>query len=251
MKKDRIFLTSAHEPGSFEFNAEVAEVFDDMLERSVPFYKEQQAMIISLCRELWPPGTIIYDLGCSTATTLTGLAHELSSEVRLVGYDNSRPMLDKASIKVRESNYQPRIELRYGDLNGDLVKTPLHNAGIVIMGWTLQFISPSRRDEVIRWIYASLVDGGALLVTEKVLTNAKPLSDFYTNLYHAFKRKRGYLEVEIARKREALENVLVPYRSADNLELFQRNGFKVAETFFQWFNFAGYLCIKSPATDPF
>jgi tRNA (cmo5U34)-methyltransferase len=247
VKKDRIFLNSGHGTGTFEFNAEVAEVFDDMLERSVPFYLEQQAMITALCKQLWRPGTVIYDLGCSTATTLIGLARELSSDVPLVGYDSSSPMLDRAKAKIRENNFFSRINLRQGDLNGALVDTPLDRAGIVIMGWTLQFVSPSRRDQVIRWIYESLADEGVLLVAEKVLTDDKSLGELYTNLYHDFKRKRGYLDVEIARKREALENVLVPYRSADNLELFRHNGFQVVETFFQWLNFAGYLCIKRPA----
>ena len=247
MKKDRIFLTSGHGTGTFEFNAEVAEVFDDMLERSVPFYPEQQSMIAALCKQLRRPDTVIYDLGCSTATTLITLARELSSDVPLVGFDNSRPMLDRAGAKIRENNFLDRIELREGDLNGALPETRLDRAGIVIMGWTLQFVIPSRRDQVIRWIYESLIDEGALLVTEKVLTDDQSLGELYTSLYHDFKRKRGYLDVEIARKREALENVLVPYRSAENLDLFRRNGFQVVETFFQWLNFAGYLCVKRPA----
>ena len=247
MKRDQIFLGSEIGVGAFEFNAEVAEVFDDMVQRSIPFYAEQQAMIRGLCRDLWNEGTVIYDLGCSTATTLVGLAGELPS-ARLVGYDSSQPMLDRAKKKVDEHQLQGRIELRRGDLAGQRCDLSLENAGIVTMCWTLQFVQPDKRDALIRWICESLADEGVLIVTEKILPNSDHMSRFFIDSYHEFKRLRGYADVEIARKREALENVLIPYRLEENLELFRRNGFELVETFFQWFNFAGFLCVKKPAT---
>jgi tRNA (cmo5U34)-methyltransferase len=133
------------------------------------------------------------------------------------------------------------------DLNGDLSSLVLENASIVTMCWTLQFIRPLRRDDLIRWIYRGLVNGGALILTEKVLTNSSHVNRFFIDYYYDLKRRNGYSETEIARKREALENVLVPYRLEENLELFRRNGFEVVETFFQWFNFAGMICVKRPA----
>ena len=244
MKKDSIFINSMKRPGDFEFNAEVAEVFDDMLERSIPFYLEQQAMIIDLCKKLWVPGTNVYDLGCSTATTLIGLGRELPPSACFVGYDNSLPMLERARRNVEENCLQERIDLRHGELNGQLSDLRLDNASIVIMCWTLQFIRPLRRDDLIRWIYDALVDGGVLIVTEKILTNSGHMNRFFIDLYYDFKRRHGYSEVEIGRKREALENVLVPYRLDENLDLFRRNGFELVETVFQWFNFAGFLCVR-------
>ena len=247
MKKDQIFLGSEKGGAPFEFNAEVAEVFDDMLERSIPFYLEQQTLIRNLCHNLWLPGTTVYDLGCSTATTLIGIAQEIPECKRLVGYDNSHPMLDRARQNLRDRNLGTRVALCHGDLNGELAELSLNDAGIVTMCWTLQFIPPLRRDNLIRWIYDALADNGVLIVTEKILTNSGHMNRFFVDLYHEFKRQRGYADVEIARKREALENVLVPYRLDENIELFRRNGFELVETFFQWLNFAGFLCIKKPA----
>jgi tRNA (cmo5U34)-methyltransferase len=250
VKKDQIFLNSDQRFADFEFNAEVAEVFDDMLERSVPFYLEQQAMIRGLGKNLWVPGTRVYDLGCSTATTLIGLSRELPASARLVGYDNSLPMLERARRNVEENHFQERIDLQHGDLNGQLSDLSLEGAGVVTLCWTLQFVRPLRRDNLIRWIYAALADEGVLIVTEKILTNSGHMNRFFIDLYYEFKRQRGYADAEIARKREALENVLVPYRLDENVELFRRNGFELVETFFQWFNFAGFLCVKKPATSP-
>jgi tRNA (cmo5U34)-methyltransferase len=247
VKRDQIFLNSEMGVGAFEFSAEVAEVFDDMLERSIPFYLEQQALIRGLCKHLWIPGTTLYDLGCSTATSLIGLSRELGDSARLVGYDNSRPMLDRARKKVVENDLHARIDLRFGDLNGQLSNISLEGAGVVITCWTLQFIRPAKRDSVVRWIYDGLPDDGALIVTEKLLTNSGHVNGCFVDLYHEFKRQHGYADSEIARKREALQNVLVPYRLDENVELFRRNGFELVETFFQWLNFAAFLCVKKPA----
>ena len=244
MKKDSIFVNSVKGRGGFEFDAEVAAVFDDMLERSIPFYLEQQAMIKDLCKYLWIPGTNVYDLGCSTATTLIGLSGELPPAAGLVGYDNSLPMLERARSNVEAHGLQTRIDLRHGELNAKLTDLRLDNASVVLLCWTLQFVRPLRRDDLMRWIHAALVDGGALVVTEKILTNNGHMNRFFIDLYYDFKRRRGYSDVEIGRKREALEHVLIPYRLDENLDLFRRNGFELVETFFQWFNFAGFLCVK-------
>jgi tRNA (cmo5U34)-methyltransferase len=244
VKKDELFLDGDKRAGDFEFDADVAEVFDDMLERSIPYYREQQSMVGDLARKHWVPETTVYDLGCSTGTTLVELCRALPACARFCGYDNSPPMLERAKRKLDEHGVAGRIELREGDLNGPLAALPLHNASVVTMCWTLQFIRPLRRGDLIRWIHDARVDGGALIVTEKVLTNNGHLNRHFIDSYYDFKRRQGYSETEIARKREALENVLVPYRLDENLDLFRDSGFAVAETFFQWFNFAGFVCVR-------
>jgi len=246
MQRDQVFLTTAARTTDFEFNTEVAKVFDDMLVRSVPFYAEQQFMIKELGKKFAVPETNFYDLGCSTATTLVNLCRETTAFTRLIGYDNSIPMLDRARLKIKENGLEDRIEVRHGDLNGDLSQLGFENASVVTLCWTLQFVRPLQRDNLIKWIYQGLVEDGALVVTEKVLTNSTHMNRFFIDFYYAFKRRNGYSEQEISRKREALENILIPYRIDENLEMFRRNGFEIVETFFQWYNFAGFLCVKNP-----
>lgn len=242
--RDEVFAKTAARACDFEFNNDVAEVFDDMLVRSVPFYVEQRILIQEIALKFWTEGTIIYDLGCSTATALIQLSKAIGPQAHLIGYDNSEPMLERARQTVKEQGLEDRIEARYGDLNGDLSKLPLDNAGVVTLCWTLQFVRPLKRDPLIRWIYDNIVDGGALIVTEKILTNDSNMNRFFIEFYYDFKRRNDYSEDEILRKREALENVLIPYRVDENFEMFRRNGFEITETFFQWYNFAGFLCIK-------
>jgi tRNA (cmo5U34)-methyltransferase len=247
VKPDEIFRAAASGAMDFEFNEEVAQVFDDMLVRSIPLYQEQQCMIRDLAAKFWLAGTNVYDFGCSTATTLLNIARAIQGPGRLVGFDNSVPMLEQARAKIRKEKLQERVSVQYADLNGELEEATLDNASVVTMCWTLQFIRPLNRDRVMRWIYGSLVEGGVLIVTEKILTNNSHINRLFIELYYDLKRRNNYSEDEIRRKREALENVLIPYRAAENLELFLRNGFQTVETFFQWYNFAGYLCVKSPA----
>jgi tRNA (cmo5U34)-methyltransferase len=245
MPRDQVFEGTAARGSDFEFNAEVANVFDDMLVRSVPFYLEQQGLIEEIARRFYQEGTKVYDLGCSTGTTPIRLARALGEGSRLVGYDNSQPMLDRAKENAQQAGVADRVELRCADLNDDLSRVSLENASVVTLCWTLQFVRPLQRDRLIRWIYQGMVNGGALIVTEKVLTNDSHMNRFFIDFYYEFKRRNGYSEEEILKKREALENVLIPYRADENFEMFRRNGFQTVETFFQWYNFAGFLCVKS------
>ncbi|MBV7327927.1 carboxy-S-adenosyl-L-methionine synthase CmoA [Chloroflexi bacterium TSY] len=243
---DQVFIRNAERASDFEFNAEVAQVFDDMIQRSVPYYEIQQEMIREIGKKFYIPGTRIYDLGCSTATTLINLCQDIGSNVRAVGYDNSLPMLDRSQEKIKQEGLDDSIELRFGDLNGDLTEFSLENGSIVTMCWTLQFVRPLRRDNLIKHIYNGLVENGVLVITEKILTNSSPMNRFFIDFYYDYKRRNGYSEEEILRKREALENVLIPYRVDENFDLFRQNGFEIVETFFQWYNFAGFLCVKKP-----
>jgi tRNA (cmo5U34)-methyltransferase len=244
MNRDDIFDDGKPRGSDFTFDADVAAVFDNMISRSVPFYAEQQRMIVDVVKRYWRPGTDIYDLGCATGTTLINLGRELDGPGRLIGYDNSEAMLQQARGAVAAEGLGHRIELRLGDLEQDPQALALDNAGAVLLCWTLQFVRPLQRESLIGRIYESLGGGGVLVVTEKVLSNARDLDRHFIDFYYAFKERSGYSQTEIHKKRVALENVLVPYRIDENKEMFRRNGFHAVDSFFQWFNFVGFVCVK-------
>ncbi len=243
--KDEIFVDDKLRSSDFVFDRQVVDVFDDMLCRSIPLYSEQQNLIRDIARQFWLADTSVVDFGCSLGTTLLNLADTLETATEFTGYDNSQPMLDKARANIERAGEADRIELCLADLNGDLEAIDIGSASVVTVCWTLQFIRPLKRDQLIRKIYNGLVDGGVLIVTDKVLTNDSNMNRFFIDFYYEFKRRNGYSEAEITHKREALENVLIPYRFDENFELFRRNGFQIVETFFQWYNFAGFLCVKN------
>lgn len=241
-KKDTLFASKDRLDKDFEFDESTAEVFDDMVSRSVPLYSELQKMLVQMASHFAQEGSAIYDLGCATGTTLLGLAKRVPESVRLVGVDLAKPMLEEARKKLRKYGLADRCEFWEADLNNSF---ELKDASIVIMAWTLQFVRPLRRDTLIRSIYDGLRAKGALVLTEKILGPDATLNRLYIDLYLNYKREQGYSELEIAKKREALENVLIPYRVDENIELLQRNGFPLVDVFFRWFNWSGLIAVKS------
>jgi tRNA (cmo5U34)-methyltransferase len=235
-EKDTLF-TQTPATQKFEFNESVARVFDDMLARSVPMYRECLESAVGWCVKFSREGSQVYDLGCSTGTFLSRLASQLpaDADIRLVGVDNSAPMLEKARKKLAPS------ELIEADLQSDF---PLTNASVVVMNYTLQFIPPKKRQDVVSKILNGLNSGGLLLMIEKVSSDHPKIGDAYTEFHHQFKKNQGYSQLEIARKREALENVLTPKTVDENIDLLLNAGFASAEIFFKWNNFAGFVALK-------
>jgi len=178
MTRDTLFQ-KGHTFGKFEFNEQVADVFDDMLDRSVPFYEQVIKMITRILGQILQDGDTVYDLGCSTGATLLELVRSL---------DPQKYFLKK--------------------------------------------------------IHACLRRDGALILSEKVICQDDHLNQAYLESYHQYKKERGYSELEIANKREALEDVLIPLTIQKNCDLLLEAGFRNVETFFQWFNFVSIVAVK-------
>lgn len=240
-QKDQLFAERNREIDAFDFGEQTAEVFDDMLERSIPMYRELQRMTGELANEFAMTGTNVYDLGCSTGGTLQTLCSSVEREVRFVGVDFSKPMLDKAQENFKRLDIRRDYRFEQADLN-EAVR--IENASVVILNLTLQFIRPLYRDRLISHIASGLVDNGCLILVEKVLSNDSLFNRAFVKLYYDMKKRNGYSELEIAQKREALENVLIPYRVDENIELLRKNGFGHTDIFFKWYNFCGILGIK-------
>lgn len=226
---------------SFDFGPRTAAIFDDMVARSVPFYQEIQRMIVEMAADFAVAGSAVYDLGCSTGTTLMALDRSLPQDIRFIGVDSSEDMLAKTRQKFSEEGFSRPYELQCADLENGL---PIRNASVVIMNLTLQFVRPLRREFVIAGIAEGLNPGGCLVLVEKVLSDNSTLNRLFIDYYYDYKRRNGYSELEIAQKREALENVLIPYHYDENRELLLRNGFRVCDSFFRWYNFCGMLAVK-------
>ena len=240
MARDTLFGKKASAE-KFEFNERVADVFDDMLDRSVPFYKQVIEMMAEILNRSLRVGDTVYDLGCSTGTTLIALAGKLEPEnLRFVGFDNSKAMLDKALRKAEMFSMADRIDF----LETDITRAELSGAGGIMLNYTLQFIDPSIRARFLKTVYNGLRSDGVLILSEKVVCHDKHIDQQFLDSYHQFKRRKGYSELEIANKREALENVLIPLTIQENCDLLMQAGFSRVEPFFQWFNFVSILACK-------
>ena len=240
--KDQVFADAQARAADFRFDDKVVAVFDDMVERSVPFYTEIQRMVTELAADFAAPGTNVYDLGCSTGTSFERLDGKVDASVRFVGVDNSASMLEQARLKLADLPSGRRFDL----IEADIHQMPrIENASVVLLVLTLQFVRPLYRERLIRNIYEGLAKNGCLILVEKITSPNGTLNRLFIEHYYDMKRRNGYSDVEITRKREALENVLIPYRYEENEALLRASGFGAVEEFFRWYNFCAAVAVKS------
>ncbi len=238
---DDIFAEPVERSNDFAFDATTVRVFDNMVSRSVPFYGEIQRMTAELAGEFAVPGTRVYDLGCSTATTLMAPESPLDPSIEFVGYDNAPDMPERARQKPATLPSSRRRDVRLADLHQPFT---IENASVTVMLFTLQFVRPLHRGRVIRTIAEGTRKQGALILAEKVIEGDTLFNRLFIDKYYEMKRRHGYSDMEISRKREALENVLVPYRIEENRDLLLDCGFTKFQEFFRWYNFAGMIAVK-------
>lgn len=240
--KDEIFKQPGSGKKPFEFNAQVADVFDDMVSRSVPFYKEVLQMSAELAKEFYRPETMIYDLGCSTGALLPLLANEFKdTQFAYTGIDSSKNMIEKANSIAAQMRSNAVCKF----LCADIADVGFLPASVFVSNYTFQFLKPLARATLLRKIYAALVPGGCLVVSEKCLEDSADMSRVFADRYHAMKERNGYSKLEIAEKRDALENVLIPFRVSENIDLLQEAGFNPVSIFFKCYNFASFIALKS------
>jgi tRNA (cmo5U34)-methyltransferase len=236
MKEDKVFEKPIEK--KFEFDEAVASVFDDMLSRSVPFYDEVRKLIISLIIAEQEEGKTVLDLGSSTAKFLLDLDSKLDVKMHLKGIDNSQAMLDRARQKCQAFGADIELEL------ADMLEYAFGGEDIIVANYTLQFIRPMQRPELVQKICEGLNEGGMFIFSEKVVFEDKKLDKQLIDIYYNYKKEQGYSEYEIAQKREALENVLIPFTIEENIQMCKKAGFKQISTLFQWGNFITFVAKK-------
>jgi len=234
--KDKLFEKPIKK--QFEFDEDVASVFDDMLSRSVPHYEEMLKLTTSFSLKYTKENSTVYDLGCSTATTLINIAKNSATSLNLIGIDTSNAMLNRAKHKANAYG----IDIKF--IEDDIFNVDFKSSNVIIANYTLQFIRPLQREKLIQKIYDSLEKGSIFIFSEKVITDNKILNKQFIDEYYNFKKTQGYSEFEISQKREALENVLIPYSYEENKKMILDAGFTNFDCIFKWINFATFVAIK-------
>lgn len=239
-KKDNIFLGNG-EVTPFEFNETVASVFDDMISRSVPLYREIILQQARLAAKFYQPGTEIYDLGCSTGNFASSLISEMKGrEFSITAIDNSAPMIELFKKRISAFGGAGKVT----PLLSDIMNINFRSSSVFVANLTVQFIEPDRRDELIRRIYDALLPGGILLLTEKTVNPDTDLAALQQEFYYRLKEENGYSQIEITRKREALENVLIPETVETHIQRLNSAGFSAIEIWLKWFHFTSFVCRK-------
>lgn len=240
MSKDRLF-NKKMKPSSFSFNQEVAEVFPDMLERSIPGYRTTINSIRFLASKYSKKGTNCYDLGCSLGASSIALGEGAAhNDCRIMAVDKSSSMTKKFSEIIK----QEKLDLNIQIFNEDVLDTKITNASIVIMNFTLQFIRKKDRQLVLDKIYNGLNDGGLLILSEKITQGDKKINNLLIDLHENFKLENLYTREEIENKKESIKNVLVEDDIETHQSRLSKSGFTKFGIWLQHFNFVSFLAIK-------
>jgi tRNA (cmo5U34)-methyltransferase len=261
--RDTLYADPLSDHGLFTFDDNVARVFPDMIKRSVPGYPTIVSMTGLLAGRYAIANSTVYDLGCSLgASTLAMRQHIRQPGCRIVSVDNSSAMLERCRNVVAASahnaddvvdasptptgsqtdspTHYPAVDLVLADLQD----VAIENASVAVLNFTLQFIPRELRDDVIARICRGLLPGGIMVLSEKVTFEDPHLDALNIELHHQFKRDNGYSEMEVARKRNALEQVLLPETLNQHKQRIAAAGFNSCDVWFQCFNFASLIALK-------
>lgn len=239
--QDNIFASPLSEIVDFVFDENVVDVFPDMINRSVPGYSTVINMIGILAQQYAKPGTRLYDLGCSLGAASLSMRHRLTEDdCEIISVDNAAAMIERFDKILQRDNSKTPVKT----LCADIQDVDINNASVVVMNFTLQFIPLPERKNIMAKIFAGLNKGGCLILSEKLNFPDSNENEIQIDLHHAFKKSNGYSDLEIAQKRSALENVLIPETKEMHIQRLKETGFTEVFPWFQCFNFASFIAIK-------
>lgn len=241
MSKDAIYATPQEHIVDFAFDERVATVFPDMIRRSVPGYGDIIALLGLFAEQYAKEGSTLYDLGCSLGAATLSLRHRITVPgCRIVAIDNAEAMVERCREHMANDLSPTPVEV----ICADIRDVAIENASVVVLNFTLQFLSPHERLTLLKNIYNGLLPGGVLVLSEKIRFADEQCQQFEESMHLAFKRANGYSELEISQKRQALENVLIPETLEQHHERLSKTGFSSSATWFQAFNFASLVAFK-------
>lgn len=240
-KIDQLFSTPIDKLGDWTFDEKVAEVFPDMVQRSVPGYSNIISMIGMLAERFVQPNSMIYDLGCSLGAATLSIRRNIKHEnCHIVAIDNSLPMVERCKRHIDAFKANTPVDV----ICDDICNIQMQNASMVVLNFTLQFLTPESRQQVLNKIYQALNPKGILVLSEKFSFTDSTIDDLLFNMHHDFKRANGYSELEISQKRNMLENVMLTDTIEIHNERLTKAGFTHINTWFQCFNFGSIIAIK-------
>jgi len=238
---DLIYSQAHKQVKNFTFDAQVVEVFPDMISRSVPGYNTIIDTIGRLSQHFVQDNSNIYDLGCSLGAATLAMRKGITAQnCKIIGVDNSIDMVKRCKMHVDAFKGKTPVNI----IEGNIQDINIENASMVVLNFTLQFIEKSQRQALLTKICQGLKPGGLLVLSEKISSDDSVIDNVLIDLHHNFKRDNGYSELEVAQKRSALEKVMLTDSLAVHKERLAQAGFQHASLWFQCFNFTSLIAIK-------
>lgn len=240
-KKDSLYANPLGEVNAFQFDESVVNVFPDMIQRSVPGYSAIISAIGMLAGRFSQENSVCYDLGCSLGAASLAMREQIKEKhCRIVAVDNSESMVKRFKQNLIADENKSEIEIQCADIK----EIDIERASVVVLNFTLQFVPVTDRFALLRKIYAGMLPGAVLILSEKLAFDDQRQQALQIDMHHHFKKMQGYSDLEISQKRSALENVLLAESFAVHQQRLLAAGFSSVEIWFQYFNFASMIALK-------
>lgn len=237
---DAVYAGDDASDDPFRFDEAVARVFPDMIRRSVPGYTAIVPMIGVIAARFARPDTALYDLGCSLGAVSLAMRHSVKAEgTRIIAVDNAASMIERCRHYIALDDGPLPVALQCADIQA----IEYQPASVVALNFTLQFLPPGDRQALLTRLCRALTPGGVLILSEKVAFEDAEEQTLLEELHLDFKRTQGYSEMEISRKRNAIEEVLIPESIATHRERLKAAGFQQVTLWHQSLNFVSILAI--------
>ncbi|RUO19692.1 carboxy-S-adenosyl-L-methionine synthase CmoA [Aliidiomarina iranensis] len=242
-QRDSVYAQPLKKVSDFAFDTKVADVFPDMISRSIPGYATIIDTIGRLATRYVRPNSRVYDLGCSLGAASLAIKQHCQAEgVEIIAIDNSEAMVERCQNYVNAYRGEISVHVECTDI----ATLEMQPCSMVVLNFTLQFVPPEQRDSIIQKIFEQLQPGGLLVISEKVKHHDNVADELLIDLYHEFKRNNGYSDLEISQKRAALENVMRLNTPEEHIQRLTNAGFSTVQEWFRCFNFTSWLALKAP-----
>lgn len=241
-QKDNIYSQPLAQIDGFTFDDQVVQVFPDMIKRSVPGYEKIITTIAMITERMAQDNSNLYDLGCSLGAATLSMRSALKEKTgcQIIAVDNSEAMVKRCAETIQAYRSATPVTVT----QDDICNIHIENASVVVLNFTLQFLTPAKRLELLTNIYNGLLPGGVLVLSEKFVFEDSLSHQLLIDLHLDFKRNNGYSELEISQKRASLDNVLIADTVEQHYQRLQKAGFKHNNLWYQCFNFGSIISIK-------
>lgn len=230
MKKDRIAHVKEH------FNSE-ADIFDERVVRIVPYYKDMLEALVAAVP--FSPGrpVRVADLGCGTGT-ISYLIKKRFPKARITCVDLSQNMLDIAAKKLKGSKGTEFVL-------ADLTKYGFDGKyDAIVSSLALHHISPGRdKYKIYEKICSALKKGGVFINADIIVSEDSVFQQIYLQKWAEF-ILRSYSKEQVRQNYQRYKREDRPAALLSELDMMKKAGFRHAEIFWKYYNFAVYGGVK-------
>lgn len=216
-----------------------AVVYDDVIERIIPGYAEQNRVLLDTL--LLPAGPArVADLGLGTGQ-LSDLVLQRYPQAVVTGFDLSQGMLDQAAGNLRR--FGDRVTLVRADLAAaDLfAQAPQGGFDAVIAGLSIHHLGDVDKQALFSRIFAALAPGGRLVIRDVVLGDSDEETERMEQGWREFIRSSGLDDEEVLAAHHAED---VPAPLSDQLEWLAEAGFAQVQVVWREMTFAIFGGVK-------